>query len=216
MDVVLADVLPVGIRRGVEEDARFVSGGFIAETYFGRVNPIGLRACYNEGKRCAETLFFDYHRQYEVRIRVARIFNTYGPRMQTDDGRVVSNFILQALQHKPITVFGDGLQTRSFCFVDELVDGLILLMDAPDEVRGPINLGRPSEVTMLELAHRIVELTGSRSRLVFEALPADDPAQRRPDITRARALLGWEPKIELVDGLLATIRYSKVAWRASA
>ena len=177
------------------------------EAYFGRVNPIGLRACYNEGKRCAETLFFDHHRQYGVRVKVARIFNTYGPRMQTDDGRVVSNFILQALAGKPITVFGDGSQTRSFCFVDELVDGLMLLMDAPDAVSGPINLGRPGEVTMLALADRILELTGSQSTLVFEPLPADDPAQRCPDITRARQLLGWEPKVELKDGLLATIRY---------
>ncbi|HEB88383.1 MAG TPA: SDR family oxidoreductase [Deltaproteobacteria bacterium] len=177
------------------------------ESYLGRVNTIGPRACYDEGKRCAETLFFDYHRQHGLRIKVARIFNTYGPRMRPDDGRVVSNFIMQALEGRPLTVFGDGSQTRSFCFVDDLVEGLIRLMDSPDEVTGPINLGRPQEFTMLELAERVIAETGSDSKIVFEPLPADDPTQRRPDITRAREILGWEPGIDLADGLARTIRY---------
>lgn len=178
-----------------------------SEEYLGRVNSIGQRACYNEGKRCAETLFFDYRRQHGLRIKVARIFNTYGPRMQPDDGRVVSTFITQALAGRPITIFGNGLQTRSFCFVDDLVDGLILLMDSPDEVTGPINLGRPIEFTMLDLAHQVLAETHSKSRLVYKPLPEDDPLQRCPDITRARRILGWEPKIALADGLRATVMY---------
>jgi len=177
------------------------------ESYWGRVNPIGLRACYDEGKRCAETLFFDYHRQHRVRIKVARIFNTYGPHMRPDDGRVVSNFINQALEGKPITVFGDGSQTRSFCYVDDLIEGLIRLMDTPDEVTGPINLGRPQEFTMLELARLVCAETGSKSEIVFEPLPHDDPAQRRPDIERARALLDWEPRTDLARGLRETVGY---------
>jgi UDP-glucuronate decarboxylase len=177
------------------------------ESYLGRVNPIGPRACYDEGKRCAETLFFDYHRQHGVRIKVARIFNTYGPRMRPDDGRVVSNFIVQALEGRPITIFGDGTQTRSFCFVDDLVEGLIRLMNSPDDVTGPINLGRPQEFTMLELAAQILEQTGSNSQIVYEALPTDDPTQRRPDISLAREILGWESKVALEDGLRETVRY---------
>jgi UDP-glucuronate decarboxylase len=177
------------------------------ESYWGRVNPTGLRACYDEGKRCAETLFFDYHRQHRVRIKVARIFNTYGPNMRPDDGRVVSNFINQALEGKPITVFGSGQQTRSFCYVSDLVEGLIRLMDSPDDVTGPINLGRPHEFTMLELAELVLKETGSKSQLVFEPLPSDDPTQRRPDITKAREVLGWEPGIDLARGLGETVRY---------
>ena len=177
------------------------------ESYWGRVNPTGLRACYDEGKRCAETLFFDYHRQHRVRIKVARIFNTYGPNMRPDDGRVVSNFINQALEGKPITVFGSGQQTRSFCYVSDLVEGLIRLMDSPDEVTGPINLGRPHEFTMLELAELVLKETSSKSQLVYEPLPSDDPTQRRPDITKARELLGWEPGIDLARGLRETVRY---------
>jgi UDP-glucuronate decarboxylase len=177
------------------------------EDYRGNVNPIGPRACYDEGKRCAETLFFDYHRQHKLRIRVARIFNTYGPRMHPNDGRVVSNFIVQALQNQPITVFGKGQQTRSFCFVDDLVDGFVRLMDAPDTVTGPINLGNPGEFTILQLAEKVIEMTGSRSKIVYEKLPADDPMQRKPDITLARTKLGWEPKIKLEAGLKRTIAY---------
>jgi UDP-glucuronate decarboxylase len=177
------------------------------ESYLGNVNPLGPRACYDEGKRCAETLFFDYHRQHGVPIRVARIFNTYGPRMQPSDGRVVSNFIVQALRGEPITVYGDGRQTRSFCFVDDLIDGLLRLMAADDDVTGPINLGNPHEVQVLELAERIVGMTGSKSRIEFEPMPADDPRQRQPDISAARRLLDWEPKVSLEEGLGKTIAY---------
>jgi len=177
------------------------------ESYWGRVNPIGPRSCYDEGKRCAETLFFDYHRQHGLRVKVARIFNTYGPNMRPDDGRVVSNFIVQALEGRPVTIFGDGSQTRSFCYVSDLVDGLIRLMDSPDEVTGPINLGRPVEFTIRELAERVVALAGSRSELVFEPLPQDDPMQRKPDIELARRVLGWEPKVDLPRGLEQTTDY---------
>ena len=177
------------------------------ESYWGRTNPIGPRACYDEGKRCAETLFFDYHRQYAVRIKVARIFNTYGPQMQPDDGRVVSNFIVQALEGQPITIFGDGHQTRAFCYIADLVEGLIRLMDSPDEVVGPINLGRPQEFTMLELASLVLAQTGSKSKIVHEALPPDDPTQRHPDISRAREVLEWEPAVDLSEGLGHTIEY---------
>jgi UDP-glucuronate decarboxylase len=177
------------------------------ETYWGRVNPIGPRACYDEGKRCAETLFFDYHRQHGVLIKVARIFNPYGPRMRPDDGRVVSTFINQALSGVPITLFGTGQQTRSFCYVDDLVEGLIRLMDTPDEVTGPVNLGRPQEFTMLELARTILDQTASRSAIEYRPLPADDPIQRRPDIELARRLLAWEPSVPLEDGLRLTIDY---------
>jgi len=177
------------------------------EDYRGNVNPIGPRACYDEGKRCAETLFFDYHRQHKVRIRVARIFNTYGPRMHPNDGRVVSNFIVQALRGEPITVYGDGSQTRAFCYVDDLIEGFIRLMDAPDTVTGPINLGNPVEFTIGELARKIIDLTGSSSKIVYKPLPVDDPTQRCPDITLARKLLGWEPKVPLETGLLRTIEY---------
>ena len=177
------------------------------EGYWGRVNPIGPRACYDEGKRVAETLFFDYHRQHGLRIKVARIFNTYGPRMHPNDGRVVSNFIVQALQGLPITIYGDGSQTRSFCYVDDLVDGLMALMDSDDAVTGPVNLGNPGEFTMLELARLVIELTGSRSPIVHQALPVDDPKQRRPDIGVARGRLGWTPSVPLRDGLARTIEY---------
>jgi UDP-glucuronate decarboxylase len=177
------------------------------ETYWGNVNPIGPRACYDEGKRCAETLFFDYHRQHNMRIKVARIFNTYGPRMHPNDGRVVSNFIVQALQGQPITVFGEGRQTRSFCYVDDLIDGFIRLMDTPDEVTGPINLGNPSEFTIIDLARKIIDLTGSRSKIIHEKLPADDPTQRCPDITLAKETLKWEPRVPLDEGLVHTIEY---------
>ena len=177
------------------------------ESYWGNVNTLGPRACYDEGKRCAETLFFDYHRQHKVRIKVARIFNTYGPHMHPQDGRVVSNFIVQALQNRPITIYGDGLQTRSFCYVDDLIAGFRRLMDAPDDVTGPINLGNPGEFTMIQLAETILELTGSRSPLVKEPLPVDDPKQRQPDIALAKALLGWEPGVALKAGLVRTIAY---------
>ena len=177
------------------------------ESYQGNVNPIGPRACYDEGKRCAETLFFDYHRQYGVRIKVARIFNTYGPRLRADDGRVISNFIVQALEGRPLTIFGDGTQTRSFCFVDDLVEGLIRLMDSDEDVTGPVNLGRPHEFTMLELAELVLQETGSSSEIIFEPLPADDPTQRRPDIACARKVLGWDPQIALPEGLRATVAY---------
>ncbi|MFW6237586.1 MAG: UDP-glucuronic acid decarboxylase family protein [Desulfosudaceae bacterium] len=177
------------------------------ESYRGHVNPIGCRACYDEGKRCAETLFFDYHRQNHVNIRVVRIFNTYGPRMHPDDGRVVSNFIMAALAGSDITVYGDGSQTRSFCFVDDLVDGLVRMMNAPDKMTGPVNLGNPHETTVLELAERIVALTGSSSRIVNLPLPEDDPRRRRPDITLAREKLGWEPAVPLEKGLTRTISY---------
>ncbi|HVE48918.1 MAG TPA: UDP-glucuronic acid decarboxylase family protein [Casimicrobiaceae bacterium] len=178
-----------------------------AESYWGNVNPIGLRSCYDEGKRCAETLFFDYHRQHKMRIKVARIFNTYGPRMHPADGRVVSNFIVQALRGEPITLYGDGSQTRSFCYVDDMIGGLVALMDSPDALTGPINLGNPREFTIETLARTIIELTGSRSTLVHAALPSDDPLQRQPDITLARSALGWEPTVELRQGLERTIAY---------
>jgi UDP-glucuronate decarboxylase len=177
------------------------------ESYWGNVNPLGPRACYDEGKRAAETLFSDYHRQHGVRIKIARIFNTYGPRMHPNDGRVVSNFIVQALRGDPITIYGDGSQTRSFCYVDDLVDGIVRLMTAPDEMRGPVNLGNPREFTIRELAELTIELTGSRSRLAFSPLPSDDPKQRQPDIEMARKALGWEPKVALRDGLKLTIDY---------
>lgn len=177
------------------------------ETYWGRVNPIGPRSCYDEGKRCAETLFFDYRRQHNLTIKVARIFNTYGPRMRPNDGRVVSNFIVQALTHRPITIYGDGKQTRSFCYVDDLIDGLVRLMDTDDEVTGPINLGNPVEFTMTELAETVIELTRSKSSIEFKALPVDDPKQRQPNISRARDALGWSPSVPLRDGLSKTIRY---------
>ena len=177
------------------------------EEYWGNVNPIGPRACYDEGKRAAETLFFDYHRQAGVPIKVARIFNTYGPRMHRQDGRVVSNFIIQALLDQPITIYGDGSQTRSFCYVDDLIDGLIKLMASPPEVIGPINIGNTREFTILELAEMIVEITGSRSEIVRKPLPGDDPRQRQPDIGKARAALGWEPTVEAREGLERTIAY---------
>jgi len=177
------------------------------ETYWGRVNPIGLRACYDEGKRCAETLFFDYYRQHKLEIKVARIFNTYGPRMLPDDGRVVSNFIVQALRSKSITIFGDGKQTRSFCYVTDLIDGLIRLMDSPADFAGPVNLGNPTEFSVIELAEKVLALTGSKSRLVFKPLPQDDPRQRQPDIALAEKRLGWKPTIRLEDGLKETIAY---------
>jgi UDP-glucuronate decarboxylase len=177
------------------------------ESYWGNVNPIGPRACYDEGKRCAETLFFDYNRQHRVRIKVARIFNTYGPRMHPNDGRVVSNLIVQALNGDPITIYGDGSQTRSFCYVDDLVEALILLMDTSDEVTGPLNLGNPGEFTILELAQRIVELTRSKSTMIFQELPRDDPRKRKPDISQAEARLGWTPKVSLEEGLPKTIDY---------
>ena len=177
------------------------------EEYWGNVNPIGPRSCYDEGKRCAETLFFDYHRQHRLPIKVMRIFNTYGPRMHPNDGRVVSNFIVQALRNEPITVYGDGSQTRSFCYVDDLIEGMIRLMDSPAEITGPINIGNPGEFTMLELAEEVIALTGSRSVIEHRPLPQDDPKQRRPDITKARNLLGWEPAVPLRDGLERTIGY---------
>ncbi len=177
------------------------------EDYWGHVNPIGPRACYDEGKRCAETLFFDYHRQNQLQIKVARIFNTYGPRMHPNDGRVVSNFIVQALQGQDITIYGDGTQTRSFCFVDDLIEGLIRLMGTPDDFTGPVNLGNPGEYTMRQLAEEVIRLTGSSSRLVFKPLPADDPRQRKPDISLASKVLGWTPTIPLEEGLRRTIAY---------
>lgn len=178
------------------------------ESYWGNVNPVGIRSCYDEGKRCAETLMFDYSRQYNTRIKVARIFNTYGPRMHPDDGRVVSNFIMQALQNKPITIYGEGLQTRSFCYVDDLVDGLVRLMEeTPDDFKGPVNLGNPVEFTMIELAKVVLELTNSSSKLVYEPLPKDDPKQRQPDISLAKQMMDWEPKVQLRTGLEKTIHY---------
>jgi UDP-glucuronate decarboxylase len=177
------------------------------EDYWGHVNPIGPRACYDEGKRCAETLFFDYQRQHKLRVKVMRIFNTYGPRMHPNDGRVVSNFIVQALRGEPITVYGDGSQTRSFCYRDDLIDGCLRLMESPDEVTGPINIGNPHECTILELAQLIVSMTGSRSGIERRPLPQDDPMQRCPDIARARELLDWQPKVRLEDGLKRTIDY---------
>lgn len=177
------------------------------ESYWGRVNPIGIRSCYDEGKRCAETLFFDYHRQHRLRIKVARIFNTYGPRMHPNDGRVVSNFIVQALEGRPITLYGVGAQTRSFCYVDDLIDGLIRLMDSPDEFTGPVNLGNPGEFSMKELADAVLELTGSASPISYLPMPPDDPARRRPDISLAESALDWRPQVALRDGLAPTIRY---------
>ncbi len=177
------------------------------EDYWGHVNPIGPRSCYDEGKRCAETLFFDYHRQAGLAIKVARIFNTYGPRMDPGDGRVVSNFIVQALRNDPLTLYGDGNQTRSFCYVDDLIEGLRRLMDSPEEVTGPINLGNPGEFSMSELAELVLELTGSRSRIEFHPLPQDDPVRRCPDIERAQTQLAWKPKVELRTGLEKTIAY---------
>jgi len=177
------------------------------EDYWGNVNPIGFRSCYDEGKRCAETLFFDYHRQHKLRIKVARIFNTYGPRMHPKDGRVVSNFIMQALQGQPITIYGEGQQTRSFCYADDLIEGLIRLMNTDDAVTGPMNIGNPTEMTIRELAELVIALTGSRSKLVFEPLPQDDPVQRRPDIGMAERTLGWQPQVQLRDGLAKTIGY---------
>lgn len=178
-----------------------------SESYWGNVNPIGIRSCYDEGKRAAETLFFDYHRQHGLPIKVARIFNTYGPRMQPDDGRVVSNFIVQALKGEPLTVFGDGSQTRSFCYIDDMVDGLISLMNSPREVTGPVNLGNPGEFTMIELAKQVIALTDSDCELQHLPLSADDPVRRRPDISRAREVLGWEPAVPLSEGLARTVDY---------
>ena len=177
------------------------------ESYWGNVNPIGIRSCYDEGKRCAETLFFDYWRQHRLPIKVARIFNTYGPRMLPDDGRVVSNFIVQALQGDDITIYGDGEQTRSFCYVDDLVDGLIRLMESDEEVIGPINLGNPNEFSIKELAEKVVGLIGGSSKIVYQPLPQDDPTQRQPDITQAKAILGWEPKVQLDEGLPKTVEF---------
>lgn len=175
------------------------------EDYWGRVNPIGVRACYDEGKRCAETLFFDYRRQHDLAVKVVRIFNTYGPRMRPDDGRVVSNFIVQALRGEDITIYGDGTQTRSFCFVDDVVDAMVLMMTSPHEVTGPINIGNPLEVTIGELADKVLAMIGGPSKLVFRPLPEDDPRQRNPDISRARETLGWEPRVGVHDGLQVTI-----------
>jgi len=177
------------------------------EDYWGNVNPVGLRACYDEGKRCAETLFFDYHREHKVRVKVARIFNTYGPRMHPNDGRVVSNFVVQALTRAPITVYGDGSQTRSFCYVDDLVDALVRLMETSDDVTGPINLGNPTEFTIAQLARKVIELAESQSEIVFKPLPSDDPMQRQPDINLARSTLGWAPSTPLEEGLRKTIAY---------
>jgi UDP-glucuronate decarboxylase len=179
------------------------------ETYWGNVNPIGIRACYDEGKRVAETIMFDYNRQYGTKIKIARIFNTYGPRMSLDDGRVVTNFVGQALRNQPITIYGDGLQTRSFCFVDDLINGLSTLFDSNENVKGPINIGNPREFTMLELANLVIKLTNSKSELIFTTLPQDDPKQRKPDITKAKEVLGWSPEVALEDGLVKTIEYLK-------
>ncbi|MDI6688771.1 MAG: SDR family oxidoreductase [Desulfobacterales bacterium] len=177
------------------------------ETYWGRVNPIGPRSCYDEGKRCAETLFFDYYRQHGLKIKVVRIFNTYGPRMHPNDGRVVSNFIVQALKNRDITVFGDGTQTRSFCYVDDLIEGMIRMMSGPDDFTGPVNMGNPDEFTILELAQEIIKITGSKSKIVFKPLPQDDPMQRKPDISLAKKKLKWQPTVKLNQGLKKTIKY---------
>ena len=177
------------------------------EDYWGNVNPIGPRSCYDEGKRCAETLCFDYHRQHRLRIKVVRIFNTYGPRMHPNDGRVVSNFIVQALKGEPLTLYGDGRQTRSFCYVDDLIEGFLRMMASPDEVTGPVNLGNPGEFTIRELAEKVLALTGSRSEIVHRPLPENDPMQRQPDIAKAKALLDWEPTVALEEGLKQTIDY---------
>lgn len=179
------------------------------ESYWGNVNPVGYRSCYDEGKRCAETLFMDYHRQNKVRVKIIRIFNTYGPRMLPDDGRVVSNFILQALNNKDITIYGDGTQTRSFQYIDDLIEGMIRMMDTEDECTGPVNIGNPNEVTILDLAQKIISMTGSSSKIVFEHLPFDDPKQRRPDITLAKSKLDWKPVVGLEEGLLHMIEYFK-------
>lgn len=179
------------------------------ESYWGHVNPIGIRACYDEGKRCAESLFVNYHRQNNVRIKIIRIFNTYGPRMNPNDGRVVSNFIVQALQNKDITIYGEGNQTRSFCYVDDLLDGMIKLMNTGDEITGPINVGNPNEFTIKELAEKVIKLTGSKSKIINEPLPADDPMQRQPVIEQAKKVLNWEPKVNLDEGLVKTIEYFK-------
>jgi UDP-glucuronate decarboxylase len=186
------------------------------EEYWGNVNPIGIRSCYDEGKRCAETLFFDYHRQYGVRIKVARIFNTYGPQMHLNDGRVVSNFIVQALRGDDITIYGSGLQTRSFCYVSDLIEGLLRFMQTDDQIIGPINLGNPVEFTMLELAHLVIELTGSRSAIRHLPLPSDDPQQRRPDISKAEQVLDWRPTVQLRDGVARTIAYFEKTLSATA
>ncbi len=186
------------------------------EDYWGHVNPIGLRSCYDEGKRCAETLFFDYRRQHKLRIKVARIFNTYGPRMHPNDGRVVSNFIEQALKGAPITVYGDGKQTRSFCYVDDLIDALVRLMATSDDFTGPVNLGNPQEFTILELARKVIANTGSRSEIVFKPLPSDDPVQRQPDISLAKQMLQWEPVVALNEGLRRTISYFRAERRPAA
>jgi UDP-glucuronate decarboxylase len=183
------------------------------ESYWGNVNPIGIRSCYDEGKRCAETLFFDYHRQHKVDIKVARIFNTYGPRMHPADGRVVSNFIVQALGNEPITIYGDGRQTRSFCYVDDLIDAFVAFMATPSEFTGPVNLGNPNEFRIIELAEKIIASTGSRSTIVRKPMPEDDPAQRKPDIALARKHLGWEPKVQLDEGLARTIEYFEAMLR---
>jgi UDP-glucuronate decarboxylase len=185
------------------------------EAYWGHVNPIGSRSCYDEGKRCAETLFFDYHRQSKVRIKVARIFNTYGPNMRPDDGRVVSNFIVQALRNEPVTLYGDGGQTRSFCFVDDLIDGLVRLMNSKESVTGPLNIGNPEEFTIRDLAEHVIKLTGSRSRIVLRPLPQDDPKQRQPDIRLAETTLGWKPLIRLDEGLRKTIAYFEQLLRSA-
>jgi UDP-glucuronate decarboxylase len=186
------------------------------EDYWGNVNPIGPRSCYDEGKRCAETLFFDYRRQHNLPIKVARIFNTYGPMMHPNDGRVVSNFIVQALRNQNITIYGEGTQTRSFCYVDDLVDGLMGLMETPEDVTGPVNLGNPKEFSIRQLAENVIELTGSSSKIVRRPLPEDDPKQRQPDITKAQALLGWQPRVELREGLAKTIRYFDALLKAGA
>ena len=183
------------------------------EQYWGNVNPIGPRACYDESKRCAETLFFDYHRQHSTNIRVARIFNTYGPRMHPNDGRVVSNFIIQALGNESITIYGDGKQSRSFCYVDDLVEGIMRFMKTPDDVIGPINLGNPQECTILELAEKVIEITNSKSEITFQSAPEDDPRQRRPDISLAKQALGWQPRVNLEDGLSRTVAYFEALLR---
>jgi UDP-glucuronate decarboxylase len=185
------------------------------EDYWGRVNPIGLRACYDEGKRCAETLFFDYYRQHQVPIKVARIFNTYGPRMHPNDGRVISNFVMQALRSEPVTIYGDGSQTRSFCYVDDMVEAMIRFMNAPDGITGPLNLGNPTESSILELATLIIEMTHSKSKIVFEKLPSDDPRQRKPDITQATQLLQWSPSTPVREGLRRTIAYFESGLKSS-
>ncbi len=179
------------------------------ESYWGHVNPIGIRACYDEGKRCAETLFINYHQQNNVRIKIIRIFNTYGPRMHPNDGRVVSNFIMQALHNEDITIYGDGSQSRSFCYVDDLLDGMIRLMNSREDFIGPVNVGNPNEFTIKELAEKVIELTGSKSKLIYQALPSDDPLQRQPNISLAKKELGWEPRIQLEEGLMKTIEYFK-------